>query len=166
MEAKVAEHSTNDTASARTFALAPEVSLANERKERSSVKSVTALWPSDLAGRILVLAFLSLPLLFAILTVFDRGQSMTMRFPSYVLGAWLLVIGLLLAIPRRMRASPPRLLNAGLALAGVGLIVIGIASTRADLATFALLDLVGILLGIVGLVLAGSTALGALTKQL
>lgn len=127
------------------------------------MKFVTSGWPTDLPGRALVTAFLALPLLFAILTAVGWQNPMPIRVPSFVVGAWLIILAALLAVPSPARASPPRLVSLGMALAGVGWIVIGIASTRTDLASFVLIELGGIVLSVVGLILVGSTVLGALS---
>lgn len=129
------------------------------------MKIVNSLWPPDLPGRALVIAFLALPVLFAILTGIGWQQTMPIRVPTFVVGAWLIVIGVLLAVPSPMRASPPRLVNLGMLLGGAGCIAIGVASTRPDFVSFALLELGGLLLAIVGLLLAGSTALSALSGE-
>ncbi len=127
------------------------------------MKFVTSGWPPDFPGRALVAAFLGLPILFAILTAFGWQNSVPVRVPSFVVGGWLIVLAALLAVPSPARISPPRLVSLGMVLAGAGWIVIGIASTRSDLASFILLELGGIVLSVIGLILVGSTVLGALS---
>ena len=127
------------------------------------MKLVSSLWPPDVSGRAVVVVFLALPVLFVILTAIGWQNPIPIRIPSFVVGAWLIVLGALLAVPSPARLSPPRLVSLGMVLAGAGWVVIGVASTRPDLATFVLLELAGLILSLAGLILLGSTVLGALS---
>jgi len=129
------------------------------------VKSGNLLWPPDVRDRALVVAFLCIPLLFAILSALARRQPIALHVAFLVLGAWLVIVGILLAIPSASRGSLPRLLNLGIVLTGLGAIAIGVSSTRPDLATFAILDVGGLVVALAGLVLAGSTAMGSLVSR-
>jgi len=129
------------------------------------VKPGSLLWPADLPGRVLTAAFLCLPLCFAILSVLAWHQQLSFEAVSIVIGAWLVAVGVLLAVPNPSRGTLPRLANLGIVLAGAGWIAIGFSSTLLDATTFALLDVGGLLLALIGLVLAGSAGLGALSAR-
>lgn len=129
------------------------------------MKTISFLWPADLLGRVVAIVFLCLPLAYAVLSALAWRQSMPFSVPALVVGAWLVVLGALLAIPSTRRSSPPRLVNVGMILFGAGVIAIAIASTRADLLSLALLDVGGLVVALAGLLMAGSTALGALAAR-
>lgn len=129
------------------------------------MKASYPLWPPDWRDRTLVVVFLGLPLVMAILSLLSWRQPMPSRVPVIAIGVWLIAMGILLAIPSPSRGAAPRLLDLGIVIGGVGWILIGFASTRPDLATFAALDVGGLILAIAGLLLAGSAGLGALAAR-
>lgn len=129
------------------------------------MKAGLTLWPSDVRDRALVVVFLVLPLILALLSLLAWRQPLPLSSSLIAIGAWQILVAILLAVPSPNRGAAPQLLNLGILLEGAGWILMGLASTRADLLTFAALDVGGLILAIAGLLLAGSAGLGALAAR-